>query len=62
MEIPYDINNTLDLVKLKFYNEWLYTAHIYDEGDSPFQKDLTKQVVETYVDPITLPKDSKILD
>ncbi len=26
-----DINNTLDLIKLKFYNEWLYTAHIYDE-------------------------------
>lgn len=62
MEIPYDINNTLDLIKLKFYNEWLYTAHIYDEGDSPFHKDLTKQVVETYVDPLALPKDSKILD
>ena len=62
MEIPYDINNTLDLIKLKFYNEWLYTAHIYDEGDSPFHKDLTRQVVETYVDPLELPKDSKILD
>ena len=62
MEIPYDINNTLDLVKLKFYNEWLYTAHIYDEGDSPFHKDLTKQVVETYIDPLALPKDAKILD
>ena len=62
MEIPYDINNTLDLIKLKFYNEWLYTAHIYDEGDSPFHKDLTKQVVETYIDPLELPKDSKILD
>ena len=62
MEIPYDINNTLDLIKLKFYNEWLYTVHIYDEGDSPFHKDLTRQVVETYVDPLELPKDSKILD
>ena len=62
MEIPYDINNTLDLIKLKFYNEWLYTAHIYDEGDSPFHKDLTTQVVETYIDPLELPKDSKILD
>jgi cyclopropane fatty-acyl-phospholipid synthase-like methyltransferase len=62
MEIPYDINNTLDLIKLKFYNEWLYTAHIYDEGDSPFHKDLTRQVVENYIDPLALPKDSKILD
>jgi SAM-dependent methyltransferase len=57
-----DINTTLDLVKLKFYNEWLYTAHIYDEGESQYHKDLTKQVVETYFDPLELPKDSKILD
>jgi SAM-dependent methyltransferase len=57
-----DINNTLDLIKLKFYNEWLYTAHIYDEGDSGFHKELTTQVVETYVDPLNLSKDSKILD
>ena len=57
-----DINNTLDLVKLKLYNEWLYTAHIYDEGDSQFHKNLTSQVVETYIDPLNLPKDSKILD
>ena len=57
-----DINNTLDLIKLKFYNEWLYTAHIYDEGDSNFHKELTTQVVETYVDPLELPKDAKILD
>lgn len=57
-----DINNTLDLVKLKFYNEWLYTAHIYDEGDSKFHQQLTKQIVETYVDPLKLPKKAKILD
>lgn len=57
-----DINTTLDLIKLKFYNEWLYTAHIYDEGDSQFHKDLTTQVVQTYIDPLNLPKDSKILD
>ena len=57
-----DINQTLDLVKLKFYNEWLYTAHIYDEGDSEFHRQLTKQVVETYVDPINLDKDAHILD
>lgn len=57
-----DINSTLDLIKLKFYNEWLYTAHIYDEGDSQFHRALTKQVVETYVDPLNLPKDAHILD
>ncbi len=57
-----DINQTLDLVKLKFYNEWLYTAHIYDEGDSKFHKDLTAQVVKTYIDPLELPKDAHILD
>jgi SAM-dependent methyltransferase len=57
-----DINNTIDLIKLKFYNEWLYTAHIYSEGDSKFHQALTTQVVETYVDPLNLPKDAKILD
>ncbi len=62
MDIPFDINNTLDLIKLKFYNEWLYTAHIYDEGDSPFHKDLTSQIVTQYMDPLELDKDAHILD
>ena len=62
MEIPYDINKTLELIKLKFYNEWLYTAHIYDEGDSQFHKSLTAQVVKEYIDPLNVPKDAKILD
>ncbi len=57
-----DINSTLDLVKLKLYNEWLYTAHIYDEGDSQFHKDLTGQVVTKYIDPLNLAKDAAILD
>ena len=57
-----DINQTLDLVKLKLYNEWLYTAHIYDEGDSKIHEDLTKKVVQQYIDPLELPKDSHILD
>jgi cyclopropane fatty-acyl-phospholipid synthase-like methyltransferase len=57
-----DINNTLDLIKLKFYNEWLYTAHIYDEGNSPMHENLTKEIVTKYIDPINLPKDAKILD
>lgn len=57
-----DINQTLDLIKLKFYNEWLYTAHIHEEGDSQMHSVLTKQVVETYIDPLNLPKDAHILD
>lgn len=57
-----DINNTLDLIKLKFYNEWLYTAHIYDEGNSPMHEGLTGEIVTKYVDPLNLPKDAKILD
>ena len=57
-----DINQTLDLLKLKLYNEWLYTAHIYDEGDSDFHRKLTTQVVETYIDPLNLEKDAHILD
>ena len=57
-----DINNTLDLVKLKFYNEWLYTAHIYDEGDSPMHEHMTKEIVKTYIDPLNIPKNAKILD
>ena len=57
-----DINRTLDLVKLKFYNEWLYTAHIYDEGESDMHINLTKKVVTDYIDPLNLPKNAKILD
>lgn len=57
-----DINQTLDLIKLKFYNEWLYTAHIHEEGDSQMHATLTKQVVETYIDPLEIPKDAHILD
>jgi SAM-dependent methyltransferase len=57
-----DINNTLDLIKLKFYNEWLYTAHIYDEGTSPMHERLTEDLVKKYIDPLNIPKDAKILD
>ena len=57
-----DIKDTLDLIKIRFYNEWLYTEHIYDEGDSLFHKQLTTEVVKTYVDPLNLPKDAIILD
>lgn len=57
-----DINNTLDLVKIKFYNEYLYQAHIYAEGESGFHKELTTKTVTTYIDPLLLAKDAAILD
>lgn len=57
-----DINTTVDLVKLKFFNEWLYTSHLYDEGDATFHAQLTEQMVKTYVDSLNLPKESLILD
>mgnify|MGYP000700623709 CR=1 FL=1 len=57
-----DINKTLDLIKLKFYNEYLYQAHIYAEGDSQMHQGLTEHVVKLYIDPLNLPKNSKILD
>jgi SAM-dependent methyltransferase len=57
-----DINQTIDIVKLRFYNDWLYNNHIHEEGDSQMHNVLTKQVVETYIDPLELPKDATILD
>ena len=57
-----DINKTLDLVKLKFFNEWLYTSHLYDEGESELHKKITEEVITTYIEPLKLKKDSNILD
>ena len=57
-----DATGTIDLLKLRFMNDWLYNNHIYDEGESGFHKELTTKMVETYVDPLNLPKDSVILD
>lgn len=57
-----DINNTLDLIKLKFYNEWLYISHMKDEGESEFQKTISKQVVSEYFDPLKISKDGLVID
>lgn len=57
-----DINVTLDLVKLKFFNEWLYTSHLYDEGPSPIHEKITNEVLKTYIDPLKLKKDAVVLD
>jgi len=57
-----DVKKILDPLKLALYYEYIVNQHIYDEGDSEFHKQLTKQVVETYVDPLNLAKDANILD
>ena len=57
-----DAQNTIDLVKLRFYNDWLYNNHIYSEGDSNYHKELTTQFVKKYIDPLKLPKKANILD
>lgn len=56
------IDTIFDTLKLKLYYEHIIQQHLYDEGHSEFHKQLTTQVVETYVDPLNLPKDAKILD
>lgn len=56
-----DANKTMDLIKLKFYQEWLYT-HVYDEGAGGFHEQITTQVVKDYIEPLELPKDALVLD
>lgn len=57
-----DANQTIDIIKLRFYNEWLYQCHIYAEGHSPMHKKMTGDMIKQYVDPLNLPKNAKILD
>lgn len=57
-----DINQTLDLVKLKLYNEYLYTSHMKEDGESTLHQGLTTKIVEKYIDPMNLPKDAAIID
>ena len=57
-----DINKTLDLIKLKFFNEWLYVSHYSDEGESEFHKSLTKQIMQEYIDTIQINKDGLVLN
>lgn len=57
-----DVNYTVDLLKLKLYHDWIYSTHVYSEGQSTYHKGLTKNMIERYVDPLELKKDAKILD
>jgi SAM-dependent methyltransferase len=51
----------IDMVKLKLYYSYLQTQ-IYNEGPSPFHKDLTDSVITDFIDPLDIKKDAKILD
>jgi ubiquinone/menaquinone biosynthesis C-methylase UbiE len=56
-----DINKTLDLVKFKFFNEWIYTI-MSPDVTSEFHKDLTTKSIEMHIDPLMIPKNAAILD
>lgn len=57
-----DIKQIFDPIKLMFYYEHILNQHVYDEGESDMHEKLTDQVVSTYIDPLNLAKDAKILD
>jgi SAM-dependent methyltransferase len=48
-------------LKLKFYYEHVL-GQVYSEGDSPFHKTVTQDVVARFIDPLNLAKNSAILD
>ena len=56
-----DINKTLDLVKLKFFNEWIYTV-MSSDPTTEFHKDITNKSIEMHIDPLNIPKGAAILD
>jgi SAM-dependent methyltransferase len=60
--MPIDATQTVDTLKLRFYIDWLYNNHVYDEGESGFHKEITTKMVKDYIDPLELPKDAHILD
>jgi SAM-dependent methyltransferase len=57
-----DAAQTIDTLKIRFYTDYMYSSHLYEEGDSPFHKQLTTDVVKQYIDPLNIPKNAKILD
>jgi len=48
-------------LKLKFYYEHVL-GQVYSEGDSPFHKNITQDVIKRFIDPLKLAKNSVILD
>jgi SAM-dependent methyltransferase len=54
------ISNAIQL-KLKFYYDFVL-AQVYAEGTSQYHEQITKDVVQRFIDPLNLSKKSKILD
>ena len=48
-------------LKLKFYYDHVLST-VYSEGESPFHRTVTADVVRRFIDPLGLPKNSRILD
>jgi SAM-dependent methyltransferase len=48
-------------LKLKFYYDHVLST-VYSEGESPFHRTITTDVVTRFIDPLDLPKHSVILD
>lgn len=48
-------------VKLKFYYDHVLGT-VYAEGESPFHKTITHDVIDRFIEPMKLAKDAKILD
>lgn len=57
-----DTNKLIDTLKIKLYNNYLIQNHVYPEGESGYHKQITNQVVETFIDPMNLSKTARILD
>lgn len=57
-----DTRQTLDLLKIRFYNDYLNNTHIYSEGESEMHRVLTEKIVKEIIDPLLLPADAGILD
>lgn len=48
-------------LKLKFYYEHVL-GQVYSEGESPYHKSITEDVVARFIDPLNIPKTAAILD
>ena len=57
-----DAQQTVDVLKLRFYVDWMYNTHVYAEGESGYHKQLTSEVTKKYIDPLNMSKDAHILD
>lgn len=48
-------------LKLRWYYEEVLT-HVYAEGESPYHRDCTRDVIERFIEPLSLPRHANIID